>query len=96
VPGERGPSMVPMMPLADFVALSASVSNHSSRKSAELMVSSLCSMGKRPGPSERKCRASAAMPDRFFSENELGSGGAMPSSGFMARAIWCSIRPNSS
>ena len=38
MPGERGPSSVPMMPLADFVALSGSLSNHSSRKSAELMV----------------------------------------------------------
>ncbi len=40
MPGERGPMKVPMMPLADMVALSTSVSNHSSKKSAELMVMS--------------------------------------------------------
>ena len=43
MPGDRGPRNVPMIPLADSVALSTSVSNHSSRKSAALMVISLTS-----------------------------------------------------
>ena len=41
IPGDRGPKNVPMMPLADLVALSGSHSNHSSRKSAALIVMSL-------------------------------------------------------
>jgi len=88
VPGERGPSSVPMMPLADLVALSASVSNHSSRKSAELMVSSLVRVLKRCVPRPRKCRASFAIPMRFPGESDVGSGGAIASSGLIARAIW--------
>jgi hypothetical protein len=38
VPGERTPRNVPMMPDADIVALSTSVSNHWSRKSIALIV----------------------------------------------------------
>ena len=40
MPGERTPRNVPMIPDADIVALSTSVSNHWSRKSAALMVMS--------------------------------------------------------
>ena len=40
MPGERTPWNVPMMPDADIVALSGSVSNHWSRKSAALIVMS--------------------------------------------------------
>ncbi len=40
MPGERMPWNVPMMPDAAIVALSGSVSNHWSRKSAALIVMS--------------------------------------------------------
>jgi hypothetical protein len=38
VPGDRTPRKVPMIPDADIVALSTSVSNHWSRKSTALIV----------------------------------------------------------
>ena len=95
MPGERGPSSVPMMPLADFVALSGSLSNHSSRKSAELMVK-LGQHAEPLGARPRKCSPRRFMPISSPKESEVGSGGAMASSGFTARAIWCSMRPNSS
>ncbi len=41
---ERGPKNVPIMPLAERVAFNTSVSNHCSRKSAELMVINLISI----------------------------------------------------
>ena len=54
MPGERGPRNVPMIPLADLVALSGSHSNHSSRKSAALIVISLRARGNSQG---QACRS---------------------------------------
>ena len=96
MPGERGPRKVPMMPLADFVALRTSVSNHSSRKSAELIVMSLKSALNRSAPNERKCRPRRSMAMRSLGASDVGSGGTMPRIGRTAWAMKCIRRPYSS
>ena len=68
-----------MMPLADFVALSASLSNHSSRKSAELIVSSLAARGSCFVAEAAEVRAELEqIPRGRAGVSEVGSGGAMP------------------
>ena len=59
MPGERTPWKVPMMPDADIVALSGSVSNHWSRKSAALIVISWMKASLSRRGSSAKLRPSA-------------------------------------
>ncbi len=79
MPGERTPRKVPMMPLQDIGALSWSDSNHSSRKSAALMVISLSSSAPRsePRPAKRRPMPSSATASRTLSEPGVGAGSSM-------------------
>ena len=85
-----------MMPLADFVAFKTSVSNHSSRKSAELMVMSFTSACSFSAPSPRKWRPRRSRPARSRGWSEVGSGGTMPRIGLTAWAMKCISLPYSS
>ena len=93
MPGERTPWNVPMMPLADIVALSGSVSNHWSRKSDALIVMSCtktccCSAGRRP-----KSRARPARGRKPRGSRPVGSAGTIDRMGLMKRAISTISRP---
>ena len=77
-----------MIPLADIVALSTSDSNHSSRKSAALIVPSLNRAWNSRSPSPRTCRPKARSVRRSRIPGESGSGGTIASSGFTAHASW--------
>ncbi len=85
-----------MIPLADFVAFSTSVSNHSSRKSLALMVMSLYSALNFTAPSPRMCLPSLSMPMRSRGLSDAGSGGTIEMIGFTARAMWNISWPYSS
>ena len=87
MPGERTPRKVPMIPLADMVALSTSVSNHWSSRSIALMVMS-CSMlcwsvrGRR-----WKRRPIANRRENPGTSKDRGSGGTMERIGLTKRAM---------
>ena len=86
-----------MIPDADIVALSGSVSNHWSRKSAALIVMSwtktACWRSRQlPGSAARGRPAAGAAAGR----GSVGSGGTMPRIGLMKRAISTMSWPYSS
>ena len=96
MPGERTPRNVPIIPEADIVALSTSVSNHWSRKSMALIVISwtwlyLSSLVR---PWKRLPRNNSFINSRGLSV--LGSGGTMLRIGFTKRHMACMALPNSS
>ena len=85
-----------MIPDADIVALSGSVSNHWSRKSAALIVMSpmnaaCCRSGRRA-----KSRPSPSTPSQSRGSTLVGSGGTMPRIGLMKRAMSAISWPYSS
>ena len=85
-----------MMPDADIVAFSGSVSNHWSRKSAALMVMSwmkaVC--WRRGSPEKARSRPPNGSASR--GSGRRGSSGTMPRMGLMKRAISAIRRPYSS
>ena len=76
-----------MIPLADIVAFSTSVSNHWSRKSTALIVMSWTWLYRSSGarPRNRRPRNARRPSSRGFSDH--GSGGVMSRIGFTKRAI---------
>ena len=85
-----------MIPEADMVALSTSVSNHWSRKSTALMVIN-CTwlyLSSLLRPWKRRPMNSSFINSRGFSV--LGSGGTMPRMGLTKRHMACMALPNSS
>jgi hypothetical protein len=92
--GERTPRKVPMIPLADMVAFSTSVSNHWSRRSTALMVMSwirLCCWER--GRARKRC----TMGNRRATPVTLrGSGGTMLRTGLTKRAMSAMARAYSS
>ncbi len=76
-----------MMPLADLVAFKTSVSNHSSRKSAELIVISLNRAWNCSAPKPRKCLPNRSRLSRSLGWSDVGSGGTRPRIGFTACAM---------
>ncbi len=85
-----------MMPLVALVPLSAVLSNHSSRKSAALMVIRRASRWKSSGRSWLSTPPTLAMVARSPGVSEVGSGGIMPSSGRSASARRRMVRAYSS
>ena len=86
-----------MIPEADIVALSTSVSNHWSRKSTALMVMSctwlyLSPLGEILEAAADERAASSVRAD----SSVAGSGGTIPRIGFTKRHIACIALPNSS
>ena len=91
MPGERMPWNVPMMPDAAIVALSGSVSNHWSRKSAALIVMSWMNVSRRRRGRAAKRRASGASESHSAGRIRPWSAGTAERIGLMNRAI-CAIR----
>ena len=87
MPGERTPRKVPMMPLADIVALSTSVSNHWSSRSAALMVMSCSRRWREAGASDWNRRSRPRSWRRPRGSSESGSGGTMARMGLTKRAM---------
>ena len=85
-----------MMPDADMVALSGSVSNHWSRKSAALMVMSWMNAVCWRRGSPEKARSSPPRGSASRGSGRRGSSGTMPRMGLMKRAISAISRPYSS
>ena len=96
MPGERTPRNVPMMPEADIVALSTSVSNHWSRKSTALIVISWIWLYLSPSGSDWKRRPRNSRSLRPRGSNEVGSGGVIVRMGFTKRPISTIALPYSS
>ncbi len=96
MPGERTPRNVPMIPEADIVALSTSVSNHWSRKStADIVISWTWlylswpeRLRKRLPRNIRSCRP--------FSVSFVGSGGVIARIGLTNRPMSAIALPYSS
>ena len=85
-----------MIPEADIVALSGSVSNHWSRKSAALIVMSPMKAACWRSGSFAKSRARPMTPSQSRGSIEVGSGGTRPRIGLMKRAISAISWPYSS
>ena len=96
MPGDLMPRNVPMMPDADMVALSTSVSNHWSRKSTALIVMSWTWLywSRRESCWKRRIRNRSCFRPRGSSE--VGSGGSMLRMGFTKRPISIIALPYSS
>ncbi len=84
-----------MMPLTDMGAFSTSDSNHCSRKSTALMVSSLIIMSSASGPPRRisRPRRSSRISSRGL--NEVGSGAGASMTLRVSCAIFVMVRLNS-
>ena len=87
MPGERTPRKVPMIPLADMVALSTSVSNHWSSRSTALMVMSWRMLCWSVRERRWKRRAMANSREKPGTSKESGSGGTMDRMGLTKRAM---------
>ena len=87
MPGERTPWYVPMIPDADIVAFSGSVSNHWSRKSDALIVMSWTNTACWRSVSCWNRRASPASGSSGRGSSEVGSGGTIDRIGLMNRAM---------
>ena len=96
MPGERTPWYVPMIPDALIVALSGSVSNHWSRKSAALIVISWTKTACWRSGSCWKLRARPASGSSGRGSSEVRSGGVIARIGLMKRAISTMSWPYSS
>ena len=96
MPGERTPRKVPMMPEADIVALSTSVSNQRSRKSTALIVMSCTWLYLSSGERRWKRRPRKSKSISPFGLREVGSGGVIPMIGLTKRPISTIARPYSS
>ena len=97
MPGLRMPWYVPMIPDADIVALSGSVSNHWSRKSAALIVMSWTNTACwRSGSCWKRARQAGERASAGAGPSRSGRGGTMPRIGLMKRAISTMSWPYSS
>ena len=96
MPGERMPWNVPMMPDAAIVALSGSVSNHWSRKSAALIVMSWMNVSRSRRGRAAKRRARGASESHSAGRMRPWSAGTADRIGLMNRAIWAMRIPYSS
>ena len=96
MPGERTPWNVPMIPDADMVAFSGSVSNHWSRKSAAPIVISWMNTACWRSGSLRNARARPANGSHSRGSMRPGSGGTTDRMGLMNRAISIMRSPYSS